>query len=177
MSVCVEFRVLDLLLDERVLQSLVDADALGRVQHQGAIQQVLQLHHLLPLVLGQSLASDHVRQQVFGGVDGAHHRHLLLMARTSKRNGGQWRRNDRRQHCKTVGHVSRVHKVRTPHPFCYFVYFDVQEVQILIEVLVFEESFPDHLREDKNKKKTHGCISLERCMERQHVSSRKEETT
>lgn len=68
----------DLLLDERVLQSLVDADALGRVQHQGAVQQVLQLHHLLPLVLRQPLAPDHVGQQVFGGVHGAHHRHLFL---------------------------------------------------------------------------------------------------
>lgn len=79
-SVCVAFRLFsDLLLDKGVLQSLVDADAFGWVQHQGAIQQVLQLHHLLPLVLRQSLASDHVCQQVFGGVDGAHHRHLLLM--------------------------------------------------------------------------------------------------
>lgn len=68
----------DLLLDEGVLQGLVDADALGRVQHQGAVQQVLQLHHLLPLVLRQPLATDHVHQEVFGGVDGAHHRHLLL---------------------------------------------------------------------------------------------------
>lgn len=69
----------DLLLDEGMLQSLVDADAFGWVQHQGAIQQVLELHHLLPLVLRQSLATYHVCQQVFGGVDGAHHRHLLLM--------------------------------------------------------------------------------------------------
>lgn len=69
----------DLLLDEGMLQSLVDADAFGWVQHQGAIQQVLELHHLLPLVLRQPLATDHVCQQVFGGVDGAHHRHLLLM--------------------------------------------------------------------------------------------------
>lgn len=68
----------DLLLDEGVLQGLVDADALGRVQHQGAVQQVLELHHLLPLVLWQPLAADHVHQEVFGGVDGAHHRHLLL---------------------------------------------------------------------------------------------------
>lgn len=73
------FRVSDFLLDKRVLQSLVDGDAFGWVQHQGAIDQVLQRHHLLPLVLGQALASDHVRQQVFGGVDGAHHRHFLLM--------------------------------------------------------------------------------------------------
>lgn len=74
------FRGSDLLLDKGVLQSLVDADAFGWVQHQSTIQQVLQLHHLLPLVLRQSLASNHVCQQVFGGVDGAHHRHLLLIA-------------------------------------------------------------------------------------------------
>lgn len=50
----------DLLLDEGMLQSLVDADAFGWVQHQGAIQQVLELHYLLPLVLWQSLATYHV---------------------------------------------------------------------------------------------------------------------
>lgn len=72
------FGVSDLLLDEGVLQGLVDGDALGRVQHQGAVQHVLQQHHFLPLVLGQPLASYHVHQQVFGGVDGAHHGHLLL---------------------------------------------------------------------------------------------------
>lgn len=31
-------RVSDLLLDKGVLQCLVDADAFGRVQHQGAVQ-------------------------------------------------------------------------------------------------------------------------------------------
>lgn len=67
-----------------MLQSLVDADAFGRVQHQGAVQQVLQLHHLLPLVLGQALAPDHVGQQIFGGVDGAHNRHLFLKTQESK---------------------------------------------------------------------------------------------
>lgn len=76
---CVALNGSDLLLDKGVLQSLVDADALGWVQHQGAIQQVFQLHHFLPLVLWQSLASYHVCQQVFGGVDGAHHRHLFLL--------------------------------------------------------------------------------------------------
>lgn len=85
LGVCgVRSGVLNLLLDKGVLQSLVDADAFGWVQHQGAIQQVLQLHYLLPLVLGQSLASYHVGQQVFGGVDGAHHRHLLLMVQRNK---------------------------------------------------------------------------------------------
>lgn len=78
----------DLLLDKGMLQSLVDADAFGWVQHQSTIQQVLQLHHLLPLVLGQSLASYHVCQQVFGGVDGAHHRHLLLMVQRKVKNEG-----------------------------------------------------------------------------------------
>lgn len=72
------FSISDLLLDKGVLQSLVDTDALGWVQHQRSIQQVLQLHYLLPLVLRQPLASYHVCQQVFGGVDGAHHCHLLL---------------------------------------------------------------------------------------------------
>ena len=85
---CVAFRVSDLLLDKRVLQRLVDADAFGRVQHQCAIQQVLQLHYLLPLVLRQSLASYHVRQQVFGGVDGAHDSHLLLMWHNRKNEKG-----------------------------------------------------------------------------------------
>lgn len=68
----------DLLLDERMLQGLVDADTFGWVQHEGAVQQVLELHHLLPLVLRQPLAANHVRQEVFGWVDGAHHRYLLL---------------------------------------------------------------------------------------------------
>lgn len=49
--------VSDLLLDEGVLQSLVYADAFSWVQHQCALQQVLQLHYLLPLVLRQTLAS------------------------------------------------------------------------------------------------------------------------
>lgn len=35
-----------------------------------------------------------------------------------------------------------------PYPFCHFVDFNVQEVQILIEVLVFEQAFTDHLRKD-----------------------------
>lgn len=81
---CVVFSVSDLLLDKGVLQSLVDTDALGWVQHQRSIQQVLQLHYLLPLILRQPLASYHVCQQVFGGVDGAHHCHLLLKALSNK---------------------------------------------------------------------------------------------
>lgn len=81
---CVVFSVSDLLLDKGVLQSLVDTDALGWVQHHRSIQQVLQLHYLLPLVLRQPLASYHVCQQVFGGVDGAHHCHLLLKALSNK---------------------------------------------------------------------------------------------
>lgn len=35
-----------------------------------------------------------------------------------------------------------------PYPLCHFVYFNVQEVQIGIKVLVFEEAFTDHLRKE-----------------------------
>lgn len=38
----------------------------------------------------------------------------------------------------------------TSYPFCHFVYFNVQEVQILIEVLVFEQAFTDHLRTENH---------------------------
>lgn len=38
----------------------------------------------------------------------------------------------------------------TSYPFCNFVYFNVQEVQILIEVLVFEQAFTDHLRTENH---------------------------
>lgn len=68
----------DLLLDVGVLQGLVDADPLGRVQHKGLVQQVLELGNLLALVLRETLAAHHVSQQLLGGVDGAHHCHLLL---------------------------------------------------------------------------------------------------
>lgn len=131
-----------------MLQSLVDADAFGRVQHQGAVQQVLQLHHLLPLVLGQALAPDHVGQQIFGGVDGAHNRHLFLKTQESKPvlvsekptffSGGEL----------LEGTIQKTYSLR------YFVHFDVQEVEILIEVLVFEQTFTDHLRKEKQQ----GCI-------------------
>lgn len=50
----------DLLLDERVLQGLVDADPLGRVQHHYLVQQVSELNHLLALVLWKSLAANHI---------------------------------------------------------------------------------------------------------------------
>lgn len=31
------------------------------------------------------------------------------------------------------------------YPFRHFVYFNVQEVQVLIKVLVFEQAFTNHL--------------------------------
>lgn len=64
-----------------MLQSLVDADPLGWVEHQNLIQQVFELNHLLPLVLWQSLTTDHVVQQVLSGVDAAHYGHFLLESR------------------------------------------------------------------------------------------------
>lgn len=36
------------------------------------------------------------------------------------------------------------------YPFCHFVNFNVEEVQVLIEVLVFEQAFTDHLREEEH---------------------------
>lgn len=38
-------------------------------------------------------------------------------------------------------------ETKTPYPFSHFVYFNVEEVQVLIEVLVFEQAFTNHLRE------------------------------
>lgn len=35
------------------------------------------------------------------------------------------------------------------NPFRHFVDFNVQEIQVLIEVLVFEQAFPDHLGTEK----------------------------
>lgn len=127
-----------------MLQRLVDADAFGRVQHQGTVQQVLELHHLLPLVLGQPLAADHVRQEVFGWVDGAHHRHLLL-------NSGRKRKQFFFYLRLTLEKQLKAARGETSHPFCHFVYFNVQEVQILIEVLVFEQAFADHLEQESQK--------------------------
>ena len=37
-----------------------------------------------------------------------------------------------------------------PYPLCDFVHFDVEEVEVLVEVLVFEEALADHLRERNN---------------------------
>lgn len=39
---------------------------------------------------------------------------------------------------------------RTHYPFRHFVNFNVEEVQILIEVLVFEQAFTDHLRKENH---------------------------
>ena len=50
-----------------------------------------------------------------------------------------------------AGHAEGRHQVKkrkTSHPFCHFVYFNVQEVQVLIEVLVFEQAFTDHLKKE-----------------------------
>lgn len=41
-------------------------------------------------------------------------------------------------------HVIEV--VSSSYPLSHFVYFNVQEVQVLIEVLVFEQAFTDHLK-------------------------------
>ena len=37
-----------------------------------------------------------------------------------------------------------------PYPLCDFVHFDVEEVEVLVEVLVFEEALADHLRKRNN---------------------------
>lgn len=132
-----------------MLQGLVDADAFGRVQHQGAVQQVLELHHLLPLVLRQPLASDHVRQEVFGWVDGAHHRHLLLNSRKEGRRQIKGRKTVESKESNRPQGSTALREERAPYPFCHFVDFNVQEVQILIEVLVFEQAFTDHLEQER----------------------------
>lgn len=55
---------------------------------------------------------------------------------------------------------------RFSYPFGHFVDFNVQKVQVLIKVLVFEQSFPDHL-----EKKIHKVASrLEHNIEQQHFS-------
>lgn len=38
------------------------------------------------------------------------------------------------------------------YPFCYFIYLYVHKVEILIEVLIFEDSFSDHLKIDSKLK-------------------------
>lgn len=43
-----------------------------------------------------------------------------------------------------------------PYPLCHFVYFNVQEVQVLIKVLVFEQAFTNHLGKVRE---AHYCIN------------------
>lgn len=69
---------LNLLLDEGVLQGLVDANPLSRVQHEDLVQQVLQLVYFFTLVFRKSLAPNQVSQQVLSWINGAHDSNFLL---------------------------------------------------------------------------------------------------
>ena len=66
------------LLDERVRQSMVDRQPLGRVQDKDLLEEILELSDLADLVLWHPLAADHVGHQVLARTNRTHHRHFLL---------------------------------------------------------------------------------------------------
>ena len=57
---------------------LVDADSLGRVQHEDFLQEILQLVDLPQLVLGEPLEPNQVTQEVLRGGNRAQDGYLLL---------------------------------------------------------------------------------------------------
>lgn len=59
-------------------QGLVNGDAFTGVQHEGGIQEVLQLPHFLKLVFREALVPDQLCKQVLAGTDGAQNGNFLL---------------------------------------------------------------------------------------------------
>lgn len=70
----------DLLANEVVSEGLGAGDALGGVDGEQLVQQVLELRHFAELVLRHAVMGQHVCKHVLDGVDGRQHGHFLPLS-------------------------------------------------------------------------------------------------